>query len=186
MYMQQYSNVAALEQFHLQGQELQAVDRFCMQAKDIQSQSGFAYTMSSENLSINNDGIGPTTRAVRSCAKNLASESCAEYGDRYQLLYSAVLGSGKSVDTVTIQGLPTELIDSAQLIQFEGNELPSIPINWRWAESIAALKAFEAAMLNHLLTRKSNILPVDVTINTYVFSVLGYLRMRQQGIARMK
>lgn len=67
-----------------------------------------------------------------------------------------------------IQGLPTELIDSAQLIHFEGNKLPSIPINWRWAESIAALKAFEATMLNYLLTRKYNIPPVEVTINTYV------------------
>ena len=68
-----------------------------------------------------------------------------------------------------IQGLPTELIDSAQLIHFEGNDLPSIPINWRWAESIAALKAFEATMLNHLSTRKYSIHPVEVTINTYVF-----------------
>ena len=68
-----------------------------------------------------------------------------------------------------IQGLPTELIDSAQAIHFEGNRLPSIPINWRWAESISALKAFEAAMVNHLLTRKYHIHPVGVTINTYVF-----------------
>lgn len=67
-----------------------------------------------------------------------------------------------------IQGLPTELIDSAQAIHFEGLQLPSIPINWRWAESIAALKAFEATMLNYLLTRKYDIPPVEVTINTYV------------------
>ena len=64
--------------------------------------------------------------------------------------------------------LPAELIDSAQLIRFEGNELPSIPVNWRWAESIAALKAFEATTLNYLLKRKYNIPPVEVTINTYV------------------
>lgn len=72
-----------------------------------------------------------------------------------------------------IRGLPTGLIDSAQLIHFEGNELPSIPVNWRWAESIAALKAFEATMINHLLTRKYKILPVEVTINTYVIYLLG-------------
>ncbi|KAL8789895.1 MAG: hypothetical protein Q9195_006605 [Heterodermia aff. obscurata] len=77
--------------------------------------------------------------------------------------------------------LPTELIDSAQLIHFEGNQLPSIPINWRWAESIAALKAFEAAMLNYLLTRKYNIPPVEVTINTYVyFSCSEYFHVRRQ------
>lgn len=62
--------------------------------------------------------------------------------------------------------LPANLKELSKFIHFEGNELPSIPVNWRWAESISALKAFEATMVNYLLTRKYGIDPVDVKINT--------------------
>lgn len=69
-----------------------------------------------------------------------------------------------------MQHLPASLKELSHLVRFEGNALPSIPFNWRWAESISALKALEATMLNGLLTRKYNIPPVEVTINTYVLS----------------
>jgi len=62
--------------------------------------------------------------------------------------------------------LPTELKPLSKHVTFTGTEKPSIPINWRFAESISALKAFEATMLNHLLTRKYGIQPVDIAINT--------------------
>ncbi|MCJ1471141.1 hypothetical protein MMC07_009789 [Pseudocyphellaria aurata] len=65
-----------------------------------------------------------------------------------------------------MQHLPVSLKELSHLIRFEGNALPSIPFNWRWAESISALKALEATMLNCLLTRKYKISPVEVTINT--------------------
>ena len=39
-------------------------------------------------------------------------------------------------------------------------------INWRLAESVAALKGFEAIMVNLLLSRKYNFTPQAVTINT--------------------
>ncbi|PVI02687.1 CoA-transferase family III [Periconia macrospinosa] len=62
--------------------------------------------------------------------------------------------------------LPPSLKTLGELVCFKGHELPSIPMNWRWAESISALKAFEATMLNHLLVQKYMIQPVEVTINT--------------------
>ncbi|GAP93263.1 hypothetical protein SAMD00023353_11600010 [Rosellinia necatrix] len=62
--------------------------------------------------------------------------------------------------------LPTELEALAKHVHFEGSNRPSIPINWRFAESISALKAFEATMLNLLVSRKYNVEPSDVTINT--------------------
>ena len=68
-----------------------------------------------------------------------------------------------------MQHLPPSLKDLSHLVHFEGNALPNIPINWRWAESISALKALEATMLNYLLTRKYKIPPVEVTVNTYVY-----------------
>ncbi|TGJ83218.1 hypothetical protein E0Z10_g5546 [Xylaria hypoxylon] len=62
--------------------------------------------------------------------------------------------------------LPSELEALANHVHFEGSSRPSIPINWRFAESISALKAFEATMLNLLVSRKYNVEPSDITINT--------------------
>ncbi|KAI1394473.1 CoA-transferase family III domain-containing protein [Hypoxylon trugodes] len=65
-----------------------------------------------------------------------------------------------------IKDIPAELHSLGQRVRFEGSSKPSIPINWRFAESMAALKAFEATMLNYLITRKYKVAPIDVTINT--------------------
>lgn len=62
--------------------------------------------------------------------------------------------------------LPSGLKDMSKLVRFEGSALPSIPINWRLAESISALKAFEATMVNCILQHKYGVEPVEVTINT--------------------
>ncbi|KAI0506210.1 CoA-transferase family III [Xylaria bambusicola] len=62
--------------------------------------------------------------------------------------------------------LPSGLADLAKHVQFTGSSRPSIPINWRFAESISALKAFEASMLNLLVSRKYNVELSDITINT--------------------
>ncbi|KAI0106555.1 CoA-transferase family III [Hypoxylon sp. NC0597] len=65
-----------------------------------------------------------------------------------------------------MKNLPPELRSLSKNVQFEGSSRPNIPINWRFAESISALKAFEATMLNYLITRKYKIEPADITINT--------------------
>lgn len=65
-----------------------------------------------------------------------------------------------------IPTLPKEIHDAAKHITFTGNNLPSIPINWRFAESAAALKAFEACMLNVLRSKKYGVEFDDVTIDT--------------------
>lgn len=64
--------------------------------------------------------------------------------------------------------LPSELASLSKHIHFEGCDKPIIPINWRFAESISAIKAFEATMLNYLLVKKYGIEPVKININTYV------------------
>lgn len=79
-----------------------------------------------------------------------------------------------------MQYLPASLKELSRLVRFEGNALPSIPVNWRWAESISALKALEATMLNYLLTRKYKISPVEVTINTYVHLFRKNKRTKKQ------
>ncbi|KAI0393162.1 CoA-transferase family III [Xylariaceae sp. FL0594] len=64
------------------------------------------------------------------------------------------------------KSLPPQLAGLAKNVKFEGSAKPSIPINWRFAESISALKAFEATMLNYLIISKYNAEPSNVTINT--------------------
>ena len=63
-----------------------------------------------------------------------------------------------------IPALPKEIKEAS--VHFTGNELPSIPINWRFAESAAAMKAFEASMLNVLRAKKYGAKMSDVEINT--------------------
>ncbi|KIV99006.1 hypothetical protein, variant [Verruconis gallopava] len=65
-----------------------------------------------------------------------------------------------------MRDLPPELEALSKHVRFEGNRLPSIPINWRFAESISALKGFEATMLNYLVQKKYGTKPADVVINT--------------------
>jgi hypothetical protein len=62
--------------------------------------------------------------------------------------------------------LPKEIDECAKTVRFEGTDKPTIPINWRFAESISALKGLEAAMVNVLLERKYGLEPQEAVINT--------------------
>ena len=62
--------------------------------------------------------------------------------------------------------LSSEVAEAAKQVKFEGSALPSIAINWRFAESMAALKGFEAAMINVLLKKRYNQDFLPITINT--------------------
>lgn len=62
--------------------------------------------------------------------------------------------------------LPSEVAICASKIKFIGSDAPSIPINWRFAESISSLKALEGTLLNVLLVRKYGLPPQQITIDT--------------------
>jgi hypothetical protein len=62
--------------------------------------------------------------------------------------------------------IPAEAQKYAAKVRYVGSGAPSIPINWRFAESISALKGLEATILNVLLARKYGIEPQEVVINT--------------------
>ncbi|KAJ0418324.1 CoA-transferase family III [Aspergillus carlsbadensis] len=64
------------------------------------------------------------------------------------------------------QAVPAEAKTLFNKVKFVGRDRPSMPINWRFAESVAALKGFEAIMLNLLLSRKYHLPPQEITINT--------------------
>lgn len=62
--------------------------------------------------------------------------------------------------------IPQEAHEFASRISFKGSKLPQIPINWRFAESAASLKAFEACIIHALLKRKYNVELTGAEINT--------------------
>lgn len=66
-----------------------------------------------------------------------------------------------------LPSFPRHFAECANLVRFHGNASPSIPVNWRWAESMSALKALEATMVNCLLMEKYKVEPTEVSIDTY-------------------
>lgn len=64
------------------------------------------------------------------------------------------------------KNLPKEALQVAENVHFEGTNKPSIPINWRFAESIAAIKGLEATLTNILIKRKYGLEPQKAVINT--------------------
>ncbi|KAJ0363044.1 hypothetical protein COL26b_013105 [Colletotrichum chrysophilum] len=65
-----------------------------------------------------------------------------------------------------MKDIPSDLKSLGHHVKFEGTSRPSIPVNWKFAESIAALKAYEATLVNRLIMKKYNSQPAEVTINT--------------------
>lgn len=62
--------------------------------------------------------------------------------------------------------LPAGTEEFASKITFTGNDAPSIPINWRFAESAAAMHALEACIVAQLVKQKYNVDLPGATINS--------------------
>ena len=78
----------------------------------------------------------------------------------------SILKSGIFDNPLIAPSLPPEAAAYASKITFTGSPLPSLPINWRFAESAAALKALEACVVSALVQRKYDVSPESITINT--------------------
>ena len=78
----------------------------------------------------------------------------------------SLLDNGILKNSLIAPNLPQEIEECAKTIKFKGNDAPSLAINWRFAESISALKGLEAAIVNVLLKRKYNLEPQEVEIDT--------------------
>src|SRR3954451_25448542 len=68
-----------------------------------------------------------------------------------------VFTNGILRNPLILKYLPIDAEEIAQKISFEGSDNPLIPVNWRFAESVSALKAFEALILGSLLKKKYHI-----------------------------
>ncbi|KAK0220995.1 CoA-transferase family III domain-containing protein [Armillaria nabsnona] len=58
-----------------------------------------------------------------------------------------------------LHNLPADIKEAASLVEYVGSDEPCMPINWRFAESIASIKGLEGAMLNVLLKRLEKYFP---------------------------
>jgi hypothetical protein len=76
-----------------------------------------------------------------------------------QVLINGILNSPKVKAPEYVKAL-------ASKAHFKGSDSPSIPINWRFAESISALKAYEGLSVAALISQKYKIEAPEVTINT--------------------
>jgi crotonobetainyl-CoA:carnitine CoA-transferase CaiB-like acyl-CoA transferase len=79
---------------------------------------------------------------------------------------ATVLRNGLLSNPLISKDLPPESLAASTSIKFTGSDTPSLPINWRFAESVSALKALEAIIVNVLLQRKYGLEPQEVEINT--------------------
>jgi hypothetical protein len=64
------------------------------------------------------------------------------------------------------KSLPKEVASLGKYVAFTGSLKPCLATNWRFAESVSALKALEATLVNALIGQKYGVEPQHVTINT--------------------
>lgn len=77
-----------------------------------------------------------------------------------------VFKAGIIANPLIAKDLPLDVEKYTKLIKFVGNDKPNISINWRFAESISALKALESIWINNLLVEKYKVKPKAVVIDT--------------------
>ncbi|KAK4502450.1 hypothetical protein PRZ48_005875 [Zasmidium cellare] len=72
-------------------------------------------------------------------------------------------------------------------IKFTGSPEPNIPINWRFAESVSALKGVEALLLRDYLDKRFGVVPGEIEINTDIHHMASSkYRQAVWGIYRTK
>lgn len=62
--------------------------------------------------------------------------------------------------------LPKDVLRVAHKVRFSGSSLPMLPVNWRVAESSAALHGLVAALLGLLIEKKYGMSAPEMEINT--------------------
>ncbi|KAI9307505.1 putative L-carnitine dehydratase [Cunninghamella echinulata] len=76
------------------------------------------------------------------------------------LFHSSIINNDKVTYSSDLKQL------ASTKLRFEGSQQPGIPINWRFAESISVLKAFEGLSILDLVQKKYNTTIDNITINT--------------------
>jgi hypothetical protein len=109
------------------------------------------------------NGVGKHDNGTNGASKSLETYSIPE--ETQKVFIDGILNNPLIAST-----LPYGIAEAAAKVRFEGTSKPSIPINWRFAESISALKGLEASMINVLLSRKYGLPAQEAVINTSVLT----------------
>jgi hypothetical protein len=109
------------------------------------------------------NGVGKHDNGTNEASKSLETYSIPE--ETQKVFIDGILNNPLIAST-----LPYGIAEAAAKVRFEGTSKPSIPINWRFAESISALKGLEASMINVLLSRKYGLPAQEAVINTSVLT----------------
>jgi hypothetical protein len=78
----------------------------------------------------------------------------------------AILQNGILNNPLISKDLPENAQELGSKVRYTGSDAPCVPINWRFAESVSALKGLEAVMVMALLKRKYNVDVQEVNIDT--------------------
>lgn len=91
-----------------------------------------------------------------------------KHGSKYSVPAQtrSVFEDGILNNPLIAKDLPKDAKELGKKVKFDGFDAPSIPINWRFAESVSALKGLEAVMVLALLKKKYNTEVKEVNINT--------------------
>ncbi|KAH7024757.1 CoA-transferase family III domain-containing protein [Microdochium trichocladiopsis] len=90
------------------------------------------------------------------------AETYSVPAEAHRVLHEGIFGNPRVAHNVP--GGAAEI--AAQSVRFKGNDQPSVPVNWRFAESAAALKAYEASVLSLLVRKKYGVDAGEVIIDT--------------------
>lgn len=101
---------------------------------------------------------------TRHCSLNMTSSPSRSYSVLEET--SKLLQEGILKNPLTNQHLVPGVEKYAERIHFEGSHSPQLPVNWRFAESLGALKALEATYVNAILDKVYGLPPQEVVINT--------------------
>ena len=88
-------------------------------------------------------------------------------GPKYSVPREAalVLQEGILDNPLISKYLPSDIKRVSAKTRFVGKEKPTLPVNWRIAESASALHALEAALIGLLLEKKYRVSAPEVEIN---------------------
>jgi hypothetical protein len=102
-----------------------------------------------------------------------------DHQSRYSVPEQArlVFKDGILKNPLIAKDLPKDANELGDKISFNGHDAPTVPINWRFAESVSSLKGLEAVMILALLRRKYKTEVKEVTIDTSV-SLLEPIRLQ--------
>ena len=111
--------------------------------------------------------IGQTNGHLKDAATKISAQEVSNGPPSWNLINEShkLLQTGILSNPLIKKSLPADAAAYASKITFTGHSSPSIPIPWRFGESVSALKGLEAIMISGLLAAKYGVPAQSIEIN---------------------